>query len=87
MSLKDELKRIAETVERQRDEVRLQLHLARQDVKDEWDDLEEYRDRFRKKLEDIVRDAEDTGQETRQHVRKMGEDLKQSYDRLRKRLK
>ncbi|MBS3804908.1 MAG: hypothetical protein KGY54_10200, partial [Oleiphilaceae bacterium] len=68
MGVKDELKRIRETVDRQRDEIRLQLHLARQDAKDEWDDLEEQWDRFRNTLEQILRDTEESSQETRQHA-------------------
>lgn len=87
MGVKDELKRIRETVDRQRDEIRLQLHLARQDAKDEWDDLEEQWDRFRNTLEQILRDTEESSQETRQHALKMGDELKQHYERLRKKLR
>lgn len=88
MNLKDELRRIAETVQRQRDEIRLQLHLARQDVKDEWDDLEDYWDRFRHRLDEIVRRNEnETTPESRRTARQMGQELKEHYERLRERLK
>ncbi|WP_404363886.1 hypothetical protein [Marinobacter sp.] len=87
MTLKDDMKELSETLQRYRDEARVHLHLARQDVKDEWDDLEVYWQRFRSKVDDIVHDAEDTSQETRQSARELGNELKQGYERLRKRLK
>lgn len=87
MTLKEELRELSQTVQRHRDEVRVQLHLARQDVKDEWDDLDAYWQRFRRKLDEIVHDAEDTSQEARQSARELGNELKEGYERLRKRLK
>ncbi len=87
MNWKDDLKNLTETVKRYRDEVRLQMHLAREDVRDEWDDLEEYWERFRRKVDDLVHDAEDTGQEARQSASALGDDLKRGYERLRNRLK
>lgn len=87
MSWKDDLKNLNETIKTYRDEVRVQMHLAREDVKDEWDDLEEYWERFRRKLDDIAHDAEDTSQEARKSAKALGDDLKRGYDRLRNRLK
>lgn len=40
MSFQDDLKQLSEKVKQYRDEARVQIHLAREDVKDEWDDLE-----------------------------------------------
>ncbi len=85
--MKDDLKHLSETLKRYRDELRLQLHLARQDVRDEWDDLDEYWSRFREKLDDIRRDAEGVGEETRETAYKLGEELRAGYERIRARLK
>ena len=41
MGIQEELKALPEKIRQYRDEARLQLHLARQDVKDEFDDLEQ----------------------------------------------
>lgn len=87
MSIKDDLNKLSETVRRHRDEIRVQLHLAKEDVKDEWDDLEVYWDRFRHKLDDVFHDAEDASREARNNVHAMGDELKQSYERLKNRLK
>ncbi|WP_152207687.1 hypothetical protein [Marinobacter changyiensis] len=87
MTIKDDLNKLSETIRQHRDEIRVQLHLAKEDVKDEWDDLEVYWDRFRQKLDDVFHDAEDASKEARNNAYEMGDKLKQSYERLRNRLK
>lgn len=87
MSIQEELKRLSEKIKQYRDEARVQIHLAKEDVKDEWDDLEADWARFRQKLDDIIHNAEDASQEARQTLNRLGEDLKNGYERLRKRMK
>ena len=58
MSFQDELKKLSEKIKQYRDEARVQMHLAHEDVKDEWDDLEKDWERFRSKLDYILHDAE-----------------------------
>lgn len=87
MSIQEELKRLSEKIKQYRDEARVQLHLAKEDVKDEWDDLEADWERFRQKLDSIIHDAEDASQEARHTLNRLGEDLKDGYERLRKRMK
>ena len=87
MSMKDDLNKLSETVKQYRDELRVQLHLARQDVRDEWDDLDEYWEKFREKVDELRHDAGEVGEETRETAHKLGEELKAGYERIRKRLK
>ncbi|MCM0612720.1 hypothetical protein KFJ24_09600 [Marinobacter sediminum] len=87
MSIQEELKKLSEKVKQYRDEARVQLHLAGEDVKDEWDDLEQDWDRFRNKLEQVLHDTENASQEAKQTAQKLGEDLKNGYENIRKKLK
>jgi hypothetical protein len=87
MSIQEELRRLSEKVKQYRDEARVQLHLAREDVKDEWDDLEQDWDRFRTRIDQVLHDAENATQEARQTARKLGEDLKTGYQNIRNKLK
>lgn len=87
MSLQEQLKNLSEKIKQYRDEARVQLHLAREDVRDEWDDLEKDMEQFRNKLDDILRDAEGASQEARQTLQKLGEDLKTGYQNIREKLK
>lgn len=87
MNLHEELKKLSEKIKQYRDEARVQLHLAKEDVKDEWDDLEQERERFRSRLEEILHDSEDASKEARQTAYKLGEDLKNGYQGIRNKLK
>ena len=87
MSFQDELKKLSEKIKQYRDEARVQMHLAHEDVKDEWDDLEKDWERFRSKLDHILHDAEDASKEARQTAHKLGEDLRKGYQNLRNRQK
>jgi prefoldin subunit 5 len=87
MSVQEELNKLSEKIKQYRDEARVQLHLAREDVKDEWDDLEQGLDRFRNKMDQVLHDAENASQEARQTAQKLGEDLKSGYQNIRKKLK
>ena len=87
MSFQDELKKLSEKIKQYRDEARVQMHLAHEDVKDEWDDLEKDWERFRSKLDYILHDAEDPSKEARQTAHKLGEDLRKGYKNIRNRKK
>lgn len=86
MSMKDELNKLSESIRQNRDEIRLQLHLAKADVKDEWVDLDAEWKRFLNKLDAVSHDAEGVTQEARETTKRLGHDLKEGYERIRKRL-
>jgi len=87
MSLQEQLKSLSEKIKQYRDEARVQLHLAKEDVRDEWDDLEKDMERFRNKMDTILHDADDASQEAKQTLQKLGEDLKTGYQNIREKLK
>jgi hypothetical protein len=66
-------------LERIRDEIRLKLHLASMDAKDEWHDLEGKWQSFSERAE-MHKTAEGLGAA----LGDVGEELKQAYRRLRK---
>ncbi|MEX2476484.1 hypothetical protein [Marinobacter sp.] len=87
MNLQDDLKKLSEKIRQYRDEARVQLHLAREDVKDEWDDLEKDWEKFRSRLDSVLHDTEDATQEARQTAKRLGEEVRAGYERIRDRLK
>ncbi|MGM0766936.1 MAG: hypothetical protein ACQEV6_02800 [Pseudomonadota bacterium] len=87
MNFQDDLKKLAERIRQYRDEARVQLHLAREDVKDEWDDLEKDWEKFRTKLDSVMHDAEDASQDAKQTAQRLGEEVRAGYQRIRDRLK
>jgi len=83
MGLQEELKTLPEKIRQYRDEARVQLHLARQDVKDEFDNLEQEWDRFKGKFDHALDDAT----EALLTVQIIGEDLKKGYKNIRDKIK
>lgn len=87
MSFRDELKQLSERIRTYRDETRVQLHLASEEAKDEWNDLEKNWEKFRGRVDELWDDTENASKDVREKTHELGEDLKQSYEKLRNRLK
>lgn len=79
---------IAELKQR-RDELRLQIHLASKEVKDEWDELEEKMEEFTGKATEFAEEAKlkETGEGVGEALSKLGQELKLGYQRVRDAIK
>jgi len=72
-----------------RDEMRLQIHLASKEAKEEWDELEDKMEDFSAKAKKFSDDAKlkETGEGLSEALGKVGHELKLGYERLRKAMK
>lgn len=86
MELQKEFSELAETLKTERDEIKLKLHLASMDVKDEFDTLDEKWDLVAQKAAEITDDAVDVSEEAIAKAKVVGEELKATYHRIRARL-
>lgn len=61
-----------------RDELRVQIHLAKKEVQEDWEELEE-------KMEDMVAKAQlaETGEGVGEAIEQLGQELKLGYQRIR----
>lgn len=73
---------IFEDLKQKRDELRLQMHLASKEAKDEWDGLEEKMDEFSEKAK-----LDETGQGVGKALGQLGHEIKLGYERLWKAVK
>ena len=80
---------IFEDLKQKRDELRLQMHLASKEAKDEWDELEEKMEEFSGKAKQFSDDAKlkETGAGIGDALGKLGGELKHGYERIRDALK
>lgn len=69
-------------LKQKRDELRLQMHLASREAKDEWEELEEKMEKFSDRA-----GLEDTGKGLGKAFSQLGRELKQGYERLWKAVK
>ncbi len=75
----DDLDKLLENMKTLRDEIRVQMHLAKAEMKDEWDTLES-------KFEDMETKLVDAAEETRQTVNVIADELNDAYKRIKARL-
>jgi len=73
---------LVDDLKQKRDELRVQMHLASREVKDEWEELEEKTRKFMVKAE-VSRTGEGVGEA----LGELGEELKKGYQRIRKAIK
>jgi hypothetical protein len=76
---------IIKELKQKRDELRLQMHLASKEIKDEWDELEEKMEEFSRKSKQFSEDAKlkETGSGIGEALGKLGGELKLGYERIR----
>lgn len=74
------------TLARLRDELKLQMHLAKADVKTEWEKYEMKWKELQRKLPGIENASAETGREVRQAIQLLMEELTKGYDRIRRAL-
>ena len=74
-----------EELKQKRDELRVQMHLASKELKDEWEDLEEKMEDFSRKTKQFADDAElkKTGSGIGDALSQLGSELKRGYQRIR----
>lgn len=84
---REKIDRLLESLRQKRDELRLQLHLGKAQVREEWDEAEDKWKRF----EDQARRWRDTADETagkmRETIKILAEELEDAYRRIRRTLK
>ncbi len=76
-------------LKQKRDELRLQMHLASKEIKDDWEELEEKMEDFSGKAKQFADDAQlkETGAGIGDALGQLGGELKRGYQRIREALK
>jgi hypothetical protein len=78
----DELKRVLDELEQQRDELRVQLHLARADARTEWEELERKLEHLRARVKGAGREAGHAAEDVRSAVGLVVDELRKGYARV-----
>lgn len=86
MTIQDELEKFRDGLLQQRDELRVQLHLAKMEAREEWEETEEKLVQFKSKLEEISGEAKAASEDVWAGVKVLGEEIERAYKRIRSRL-
>lgn len=82
----DQVRKLIDELKQQRDELRVKLHLAKADARDEWELLEKQWEQVLAKLEVAREEAGRTAQGVGSALRLAAEEIKRGYDRIRQRM-
>jgi len=74
---------LKEDLRQTRDELRVQMHLAKADARDDWDNLEKKWDEFQGKLDKVEDAAEDSAKDVGGALAALGDEIKAGYQRIR----
>ncbi len=66
-----------------RDELKLKLHLAKADARDEWDELEKKWHHFERRAVGVQRESEATAKAVWGDLKEVVKDLQEGYARMR----
>lgn len=86
MSLQTDFENLLSKLNTEREELRLKLHLAGMDAKEEFEEAEKQWQQIKTKAAEIADDSIETSEEYIAKAKIIGEELKESYHRIAKRL-
>ena len=84
MDIKSELEKTRDALQQQRDEIRVQIHLAKMDVKEEWESTETQFLALEAKIKEIKADASDAKKDIAASAKQLLEDIQAAYHRIRR---
>jgi uncharacterized coiled-coil DUF342 family protein len=80
---KDDLKKTVDALTRQRDELNVKMHLAKAEVKDEWDKLETKWEEVQGKIATVREEAEKTTETVTTATGLLADEIKKGYERIK----
>ena len=80
----EKIEALLEDLKQQRDELRLQMHLAKAEAQEEWAELEDKWDDIRPKLEKVKDHTTEASREAWGALELAGESIKKGYQRIRR---
>jgi len=81
--LKEEYAKLSESLHQQRDELKVKVHLANMEVREEWDELENKFEHMKSKAKQAKEVAGESAGEINEAALLLGEEIKKSYQRLK----
>lgn len=83
-SAREEIEKLAQQLERERDELRLKASLGKMEARDEWEKLEKRWESLKSKAPQVREELDATAGGLAAALKKAGEEIRDGYARLRK---
>jgi uncharacterized coiled-coil DUF342 family protein len=75
---------IIESLKQQKDEIKLQIHLAKAEARDEWPELEKKFNELMSKADVLRKEAGDASGDVIEAAKLVADEIKRGFDRIRK---
>jgi len=82
----DRIHKLVDDLKRQRDELRLQMHLASMELRNEWDKVDGKLADLTRRTQPVREAVGESAEEVWDAVKLLGTEIKQGFDRIRKAL-
>jgi hypothetical protein len=82
----DELKELGEDLGKSRDALHVEVELAKDEIREEWEELEQKWDYFNKQLKSAGHEAELAREDIAKALAVLGAELHEGYERIRRSL-
>ncbi|MGZ8136922.1 MAG: hypothetical protein ACXW1W_08230 [Methylococcaceae bacterium] len=86
MTIKEDFNNLLEKLKSEREEINLKLHLASMDARQEFEEAEKVWGQVKVKAAEIADDSVETSEDVIAKAKIVGEELKETYQRITKRL-
>ncbi len=86
MQSNERVQEAIEKLKQQRDELRLKMHLAKADARDEWDEMEGKWDHLRDRLKAAGGEASEAKGDVGDALKSLASEIKKGYERIRDQL-
>jgi hypothetical protein len=86
MDIQSELEKVKDGLLQQRDELLVQMGLAKLEAKEEWEKAEAKLEQFAAKLEGVGEEAKEASEDVLRSLKALGEEVKNAYERIKNRL-
>lgn len=83
-NFREDIKTIRDELVKQREILALQMHLAKADVRDEWEKLEKKWVRFSILADSVLGELRDSGKDVEEDLKILSSDLSDHYKKLKK---
>ncbi|MCR9277324.1 MAG: hypothetical protein NXH85_05075 [Pseudomonadaceae bacterium] len=84
-TLKSETSELVDRLRKERDEMKLQSHLLKAELKDEWQDIEGKWEKLERRLAEARHEAHESAEEIGAAIHLVVEEISNAYQRLRNR--
>ena len=83
----ERIEELAKDLNTEREKLRVQLHLAKMEASDEWQDLEEKFSRFESKTEELGGAAAEASKEIAEAAKLLGQEIAEGFKKVANKLK